>query len=102
MKNGSNGKPIRVGVVGVGYVGHHHARIYSELPGVELVGVVDIDENRLQEFGSSSGACSSRAERVPNRGSVIHSGLPATWQRRSHSASVNTAMTHQRSSPRQG
>ncbi len=46
-----NGHPIRVGVVGVGYVGHHHARIYSELPGVELVGVVDIDETRLQEVG---------------------------------------------------
>ncbi len=46
----NNGKPVRVGVVGVGYVGHHHARIYSELPGVELVGVVDIDEARLQEL----------------------------------------------------
>lgn len=47
-----NGHPIRVGVVGVGYVGHHHARIYSELPGVELVGVVDIDEARLREMGT--------------------------------------------------
>jgi len=47
-----NGKPVRVGVVGVGYVGQHHARIYSELPGVELVGVVDIDEARLQELGA--------------------------------------------------
>lgn len=47
-----NGHPIRVGVVGVGYVGQHHARIYSELPGVELVGVVDINETRLQELGA--------------------------------------------------
>lgn len=47
-----NGHPIRVGVVGVGYVGHHHARIYSELQGVELVGVVDINETRLQELGA--------------------------------------------------
>ena len=46
-----NGHPIRVGVVGVGYVGQHHARIYSEMTGVELVGVVDIDETRLQELG---------------------------------------------------
>ncbi len=38
-------------MVGVGYVGQHHARIYSELPGVDLVGVVDIDEARLQEMG---------------------------------------------------
>jgi predicted dehydrogenase len=47
-----NGHPIRVGVVGVGYVGHHHARIYSELPDVEVVGVVDINEARLQELGA--------------------------------------------------
>ncbi|MBZ0158811.1 Gfo/Idh/MocA family oxidoreductase [Candidatus Methylomirabilis sp.] len=47
-----NGHPIRVGVVGVGYVGHHHTRIYSELPDVELVGVVDINEARLQELGA--------------------------------------------------
>jgi predicted dehydrogenase len=52
MKNGNNGRPVRVGVVGVGYVGQHHARIYSELPGVELVGVVDIDKTRLQELGA--------------------------------------------------
>ncbi|MCZ7624869.1 MAG: UDP-N-acetyl-D-glucosamine dehydrogenase [Candidatus Methylomirabilota bacterium] len=51
MNNGKNGHPVRVGVVGVGYVGHHHARIYSELPNVELVGVVDIDDNRLHEVG---------------------------------------------------
>src|SRR3972149_3477651 len=46
-----NGHPVRVGVVGVGYVGHHHARIYSDLSGVELTGVIDIDEARLQELG---------------------------------------------------
>lgn len=40
---------MRVGVVGVGYLGRHHARIYSELPGVELVGVVDINKERAKE-----------------------------------------------------
>jgi len=35
------GDMLRVGVVGVGYLGKFHARIYSSLPGVELVGVVD-------------------------------------------------------------
>jgi predicted dehydrogenase len=51
-----NGNPIRVGVVGVGYVGQHHARIYSELPGVNLIGVVDIDESRLRELGARHSA----------------------------------------------
>ena len=41
---------IRVGVVGVGHVGQHHARIYRELPEVELAGVADSDPARLQEI----------------------------------------------------
>jgi predicted dehydrogenase len=41
---------VRVGVVGVGYLGQHHARIYSELPEVELVGVVDINRERAKEI----------------------------------------------------
>src|SRR5688572_24127812 len=33
---------IRVAVIGVGHLGKHHARIYQELPGVELVATVDL------------------------------------------------------------
>jgi predicted dehydrogenase len=36
--------PLRVGVVGLGQWGRHHARIFASLPGAELVGVVDRDE----------------------------------------------------------
>jgi predicted dehydrogenase len=32
---------LRVGVVGVGYLGRQHVRIYRELAGVELIGIVD-------------------------------------------------------------
>jgi len=41
---------LRVGVVGVGYLGQHHARIYSELKNAELVGVVDVDFDRAKEI----------------------------------------------------
>lgn len=34
---------VRVGVVGVGYLGRIHAKIYAAMPGVELVGVADTD-----------------------------------------------------------
>ena len=40
---------IKVGVVGVGYLGDHHARVYSEIPSVELVGVADTDRKRAEE-----------------------------------------------------
>ena len=44
-------RKVKVGVVGVGHLGQHHARIYSQMPGVELVGVVDINERRAKEVG---------------------------------------------------
>jgi predicted dehydrogenase len=34
---------VRVGVVGVGHLGKEHARILAGLPGVELVGVADVN-----------------------------------------------------------
>jgi predicted dehydrogenase len=39
---------LKVGVVGVGHFGRHHARIYTELKDVELVGVADIDAERAR------------------------------------------------------
>ncbi len=42
---------IKVGVIGVGHLGQHHARIYAELPGADLVAVVDIAESRRREVG---------------------------------------------------
>jgi predicted dehydrogenase len=45
----SREQKIRVGVIGVGHVGQHHARIYRELPGVELAGIADSNHVKLQE-----------------------------------------------------
>src|SRR5512144_17379 len=41
---------IRVGVVGVGALGQHHARVYSSLPDTELFGVVDAVPGRAEEI----------------------------------------------------
>ncbi len=46
---------LNVGVIGVGHLGQHHARIYSELPQTRLVGVVDIDQPRRTEIGARFG-----------------------------------------------
>lgn len=46
---------LRVGVVGVGNMGFHHARIYSELAKegkVELIGVADVNFERAKEVAS--------------------------------------------------
>lgn len=50
---------INVGVIGVGYLGQHHARIYSELGSelgsVRLVGIVDTDRNRAVKISDKYG-----------------------------------------------
>lgn len=48
-------KPVRVAVVGVGYLGQHHARVYAEMEGVALVGVVDTDRARAVEIAERFG-----------------------------------------------
>lgn len=44
-----NDTKVRVAVVGVGDFGRNHARIYSQLPGAALVGVVDADPERSRK-----------------------------------------------------
>jgi predicted dehydrogenase len=39
---------IKVGVIGVGHLGKHHARVYSQIPEAELVGVCDTDSEKAQ------------------------------------------------------
>lgn len=41
---------IRCGVVGVGSLGQHHARIYASLPGVEFVGIFESNDARAAEI----------------------------------------------------
>jgi predicted dehydrogenase len=47
--------PIKTGVIGVGYLGQHHARIYNELDSAKLVGVVDTDIRRAEEIANLYG-----------------------------------------------
>ena len=43
-------KKIRVGVVGVGYLGRFHAEKYAGLSDVDLIGVVDSDQDRAGQI----------------------------------------------------
>jgi len=48
-------RPVRVGVVGVGALGQHHARVYAGLPGARLAGVYDIDPARAAGVAARHG-----------------------------------------------
>jgi predicted dehydrogenase len=47
---------MRVGVIGVGHLGRHHARILSNLEDVQLVAVADIKGDRAEQVGGPLGA----------------------------------------------
>ncbi len=49
-------KPFRAGVIGVGHLGQHHARLYASLPGAQLVGVLDQSSERAQVIADRHGA----------------------------------------------
>ncbi len=46
---------LKVGVVGVGHLGRHHARVYSELPDCSFVGAYDTDADRAVAVAGEHG-----------------------------------------------
>jgi len=53
-------EPLPVGVVGVGHLGRHHARLYASLPSARLVGVADRDFERAQKIAAEFGCAAFR------------------------------------------
>ena len=49
---------LRIGVVGIGVMGSNHARVLSDMAGVELVGVVDPD-SKQRDFVSGTLGCTA-------------------------------------------
>lgn len=64
--------PLRVGVVGVGYLGRFHAEKYAHLRQTELAGVADLDLARAQEVSRALGtqAYSDYRELLPQVAAV--------------------------------
>src|SRR6204780_668202 len=54
-------EPLRVGVVGVGVMGSNHARVFSDMAAVELVGVADPDVKQ-REFVARTLGCAAFAD----------------------------------------
>src|SRR5215471_2964602 len=52
---------LRIGVVGVGVMGSNHARVLSDMAGVELVGVADPDPKQ-RDFVSAMLGCAAVAD----------------------------------------
>jgi predicted dehydrogenase len=70
---------FRVAVIGSGYLGRFHALIYSRMPDVELVGVVDIDPVRAAAVAEEAGCVVfERIEDVIDRVDAVSIVVPTT------------------------
>ena len=47
---------LKAAVIGLGHLGHHHARIYSQLPHVTLAAVCDINQKLARKIASHNNA----------------------------------------------
>ena len=66
--------PIPVGVVGVGHLGRHHARLYVELPEARLVAVADRDLDRARAVAAEFG-CEAVREASELAGRVVAASI---------------------------
>lgn len=70
---------LRFAVIGVGYLGRFHALIYSRLPDVELVGVVDTDPERARAVAEEAGcAVFDSLEVIADQADAVSVVVPTT------------------------
>ena len=71
---------LRVGVIGAGHMGRHHARIYGSLDQCRLVAVIDRDLDRAQEVASKfGGQAASRIEDINERLDAVTVAVPTVY-----------------------
>ena len=68
---------VRIGVIGVGHLGQHHARLLAAMDGVDLVGVCDVNRARADEIGTKFGAPAfSEARELVGRVDAVTVAVP--------------------------
>lgn len=69
---------VAVGVVGTGSMGSHHARVYSELPAANLVGVADLDGAASRSVAEEYDTRVLEKERLLERVDAVSVAVPTS------------------------
>jgi predicted dehydrogenase len=80
---------VRAGVVGVGTMGHHHARIYRDLSGTTLVGVADADPERADSVAEEFGTRACERDELLDRADVVSIAVPTRYHYEAASAAID-------------
>lgn len=70
---------LSAGVIGVGAMGQHHARVYDELPDVDLVGVADADESQANGIAAKYGTRSWSQGDLLDRCDLVSIAVPTRY-----------------------
>ncbi|TQQ79344.1 Gfo/Idh/MocA family oxidoreductase [Halonotius terrestris] len=70
---------LAAGVIGVGSMGRHHARVYSELPDVELVGVTDVDTAAAESVAAEYGTQAMSREELLAAADIVSIAVPTPY-----------------------
>ena len=77
--DGKSAGRLRAGVIGVGSMGQHHARVYNELPNVSLVGVADADAARAEEIAARQGTTAYRRDALLDAVDLVSIAVPTAY-----------------------
>jgi len=74
---------LRAGVVGVGHLGYHHARIYHALEGVDLIGIADPDpDNRAKAIADfETAGCATLEDLIAKGVDALSIASPTLYHR---------------------
>ena len=73
-----NGRP-KAGVIGVGVMGQHHARVYGELTGADLVGICDADGDRAARVAERHGTRSHSRDALIDVCDLVSIAVPTEY-----------------------
>ena len=71
---------VRVGVVGTGALGRHHARLYAQNPNAEMIGIFDVQQEAAKKVGEEFGLpVFSSLEELADKCDALSVAVPANY-----------------------
>jgi UDP-N-acetylglucosamine 3-dehydrogenase len=74
---------VKIGVIGAGVMGENHIRVYSKLKDVELIGIADVQKERIEALGAQYGtnAYADYRELLAQKPDAISIAVPTAMHR---------------------
>ena len=70
---------LQTGVIGVGTMGQHHARVYHELNDAELIGVADADTDRAESIATTYDTAVYDTKELISAADAVSLAVPTTY-----------------------